>query len=359
MSDAVINGWADCDAGPVALCLIQKLLPIDGPGGVIFPPTYKDIGYNIDQMSDGTKVATIDSVGSQANRLEPLFKRSSGVAPSGHRLAELVPQVTIVLGNGREVSLFDAGHRLGDAIVRSTRLKEAAREAFLAFLERGDAGPLAKLAPTSLVFGVWDSRDTSAKLPRILQAVIRAWNVDVLTRSAVYAPPVDYAALEVFSDDDKAKAEGDTKSPLAKRGFVHVPAGESPGGIVAHGDIIRTVTINLVALRRLNSSRDGDTVRRYLLGLALVVATEPADGFLRQGCLLTLDPAHPGAWQAVGRDGVRDTVTISSDEAWSYALAAAKAFGIESPETVAFDKEFAKADLADGAKKRVSRKPRP
>ena len=52
----------------------QKLLPVEGEGGVIFPPTYADIGYNIDTLSDGTKVATIDSVGSQANRMEPIFK---------------------------------------------------------------------------------------------------------------------------------------------------------------------------------------------------------------------------------------------------------------------------------------------
>jgi hypothetical protein len=42
--------------------------------GVIFPPTYADIGYNIDTLADGTRVATIDTVGSQANRLEPIFK---------------------------------------------------------------------------------------------------------------------------------------------------------------------------------------------------------------------------------------------------------------------------------------------
>ena len=29
----------------------------------------------------------------------------------------------------------------------------------------------------------------------------------------MYAPPADYAALDVFSEEDKAKAEGDSKNP--------------------------------------------------------------------------------------------------------------------------------------------------
>ena len=247
LTDELINTWVNDLKGPVALHLKQKLLPVEGEGGVIFPPTYADIGYNIDTLSDGTKVATIDSVGSQANRMEPVF----GSDPD---LKKLVPQVGIKIGKDKVVSIFEAGHRLGDAIVRSSSLKDEAKAAFDEFLANGDAAKLAKLAPTSLVFGVWDSRDTQAKLPRLVQSVIRAWNVDVLTRSAQYAPPIDYSKLEIFSAEDKEKAEGNNKSPLAQRGFVAVPATGAHGGIVARGPIVRDVTINLVALRRLNAA---------------------------------------------------------------------------------------------------------
>ena len=74
VTQALLDQWATDLNGPVALHLKQRLLPVEGEGGVIFPPTYADIGYNIDTLSDGTRVATIDSVGSQANRLEPIFK---------------------------------------------------------------------------------------------------------------------------------------------------------------------------------------------------------------------------------------------------------------------------------------------
>jgi len=96
---------------------------------------------------------------------------------------------------------------------------------------KGNAEPLAKVAPTSLVFGVWDSRDTQEKRPRLVASTIRAFNVRELRRGAVYTPPVDYAELNVFSAEENKKAEGDTKNPLAKRGFVRVPASGSHGGV--------------------------------------------------------------------------------------------------------------------------------
>lgn len=354
LSDETIHSWADDPRGPVALCLKQHLLPVEGKGGVIFPPTYADVGYNIDELSDGTRVVTIDSVGAQANRLEPLFK-SSGAGRPDNPLAALVPQISIDIGEGRApVSIFDAGHRLGDAIVRSSTLKDDARQAFERLLRDGDATEVARLAPTSLVFGVWDSRDTSAKIPRVLQAVIRAWEVDRLRRSAQYNPPVDYAALDVFSEEEKAKASGDAKNPLAQRGFVHVPAPSGHGGVVARGPIVRDVTVNLIALRHLTAAQHADTLRRYVLGLSLVAATAPLDGFLRQGCLLTLDPDSKEEWVAVGRDGKRAAVALTVSRALEYAMTAATAFGVGPARTGRFERERAKDDLVD---KKKSKKP--
>ena len=360
LTRATINAWADDQKGPVALHLKQKLLPVEGEGGVIFPPTYAgerssdEPIYNIDTLSDGTNVVTIDSVGSQANRIEPIFRMAKAGNPA-NPLANLVPQIEIAYGNEKIVSILEAGHRLGDAIIRSSELKDTARAAFENFLDVGDASSLAKLAPTSLVFGVWDSRDTQAKLPRIVQSVIRAWDVDVLHRSAQYVPPIDYSALDVFSEDEKAKQEGDPKSPLAKRGFVHVPAGQALGGIVARGPIRRDVTVNLIALRKLNGENPA-LLRRYVLGLALVAATEPLDGFLRQGCMLTLDPAVPSEWDTVERNGCRASIDLTSSAAKEYATSAAEAFGVGENRRVAFKKALAQADLKENDKKKASGK---
>jgi CRISPR-associated protein Csb1 len=349
-----INRWADDPGGPVALHLKQRLLPVEGEGAVIFPPTYamgeRKSPYNIDELSDGTKVCTIDSVGSQANRMEPIFKAAKPGEPE-NPLAKLVPQIDIAYGNEKTVSILEAGHRLGDAVIRSSDLKDEAQKAFKLFLDAGDASALAKLAPTSLVFGVWDSRDTQAKLPRLVQSVIRAWDVDELRRSAQYNPALDYAALEVFSEEDKQKAEGKAESPLAQRGFVHVPATGAHGGIVARGSIERTVTVNLVALRKLDGE-NAQNLRRYILGLALVAAAEPLDGFLRQGCLLVPDEKVPAEWIAVAREGSRTSIAFSAAVALDYAKAVADKFGVGQDRRVTFKKELAQADLKELEKKK-------
>lgn len=352
LTQELINSWTD-PQGPVALVLKQHLVPVEGEGGVFFPPTYADLpqNYNIDTLADGTRVVTVDSVGAQANRIEPLF----GTDPD---LATLVPQVKIEVDGGKAVSIFEAGHRLGDAIVRSSELKEEAQDAFKHYLETGDATAIAKLGPTSLVFGAWDSRDTQAKLPRLLQAVIRAWDVDRLTRSAQYVPAMDYSKLDVFSEEEKQKSEGNTKSPLAQRGFVAVPATNAHGGVVAKGPIIRDVTINLIALRRLSAAADSAALQRYILGLTLVAATEPMDGFLRQGCLLVPKQPAEGGWEQVARTGERSPVPLDNAQARALARQWAEAFGVGPARTVRFGKDLAKADLAekDGAKPRAKGK---
>jgi CRISPR-associated protein Csb1 len=346
----VIDAWAGDPKGPVALCVKQKLLPVEGEGAVIFPPTYADIGYNIDTLPDGTKVATVDSVGSQANRMEPIFKAAKLGQPE-NPLSKLVPQIDIAYGNQKAVSILEAGHRLGDAVIRSSDLKDDARKAFSLYLDTGDSSALAKLAPTSLVFGVWDSRDTQAKLPRLVQSVIRAWDVADLKRSAQYNPALDYAAEDVFSEEDKQKAEGKAESPLAQRGFVHVPATGAHGGVIARGPIERTVTVNLVALRRLDGE-NGQRLRQYILGLALVAAAEPLDGFLRQGCLLVPDDKAPAEWASVARTGARTPVALTSAVALDYAARAAMAFGVGSDRRAVFKKELAQADLKELDKKK-------
>ena len=333
--------------GPAALVLREYLMPAEGPDGVLFPATFAagdgfPGGYNIDaDPATGKNVALIDSVGSQANRIEPIFKEV--------KYASLIPQIVVTAGE-KKVNLLEAGHRAADALIRCSSLQQELRDAFQE-VQNGDATRLAKIAPTSLVFGVWDSRDTQAKLPRVIASTIRAFNVRPLKRGAVYIPPVDYAALDVFSEEEKAKAEGDNKNPLAKRGFVHVPASGSHGGVIAEGGIRRDATLGLAALRLLHAGKDEAktlTLRRYILGLALVAFTRTPSAYLRQGCLLVLNPEQPREFVEVHPDGKRTPCGITHDDALHYATEAAKEFGVGESKTVLFEKERAKADVADG-----------
>ncbi len=325
--------------GPAAIVLREPLMPVEGVDGVVFPATYATGdgfpgGYNIDTDPTGKNVALIDSVGSQANRIEPIFKEE--------KYMHLVPQVAVKAGE-KDVSILEAGHRAGDALVRCSSLQESLQAAFKSVL-RGDATPLAKIAPTSLVFGVWDSRDTQAKLPRVIASSIRAFNVRPLHRSAQFNPAAEYVN-EKLLDEPADKA---TKDAYSERGFVHVPATWSHGGVIADGGIRRDATLGLAALRLLNAGNDEKqtlALRRYILGLALVAFTHNPSGYLRQGCLLVLNPELPREFVEVHPDGTRKPCTISHDDALKFATDAAKAFGVGESKTVPFDKERAKKDV--------------
>jgi CRISPR-associated protein Csb1 len=340
--------WLSGDDGPAALVIREFLMPVEGHDAAVFPPTFAagdgfPGGYNIDPPPTRDEpwktpnVCLIDSVGSQANRIEPIFAEE--------KYASLVPQIVIKAGE-KHVNLLEAGHRAGDALLRCSELQDELHEAFRD-VQEGDAEPLAKIAPTSLVFGAWDSRDTQAKLPRLVSSTIRAFDVRRLTRGAVYIPAVDYAELDVFTEAEKAKAEGSSKSPLAQRGFVHNPASGSHGGVIATGGIRRDATLSLAALQLLKAGTDERTLalRRYVLGLSLVALTANTSSYLRQGCNLVQDPDKPREFHEVYRDGRREPATISHDEAIAFAAESAKAFGPSESRTVEFDKRKAKADV--------------
>jgi CRISPR-associated protein Csb1 len=354
MSEVKIDAWLE-DSGdaPAAIVSCEYLTPVEGKDGVFFPPTFaaaensKEFpgGYNINELGNCENVCLIDSVGSQANRIEPMFATGD--------YAALVPQLVVEAGD-KKVSILEAGHRAGDAIVRCTALKTALQNAFQA-LKKGDAVPLAKLAPTSLVFGVWDSRDTQAKAPRLLAATIRAFNVAKLTRSAQYNPAVDYVEeglLDETEDKDALKA-------YSERGFRHVPASATHGGVIAKGDIRREVALHVAALRLLRGTTDDETkkLRAYLLGLALVAFTKPAVGFLRQGCNLVLDGDKKPASKVVFPDGRREVSGLTHDAALAFAKEAAKAFVVGESRMVKFDTKLAKDETTgEGKKKKAPKK---
>lgn len=328
------------DEGPAALVIREYLMPVEGADGVLFPATFAAGdnflgGYNIDGDPNGENVCLIDSVGSQANRTEPLFAEE--------KYKHLVPQIVVTAGE-KEVSIFEAGHRAGDALVRCSSLQQALQNGFKAEL-KGDVEPLAKIAPTSLVFGVWDSRDTQSKKARLVASTIRAFNVKKLTRSAQFNPATEFVNDGLLEE----AADKTTKDAYAERGFIHVPA-FSHGGVIATGGIRRDATLGLAALRLLCAGKDEQktlALRRYILGLVLIVFVHPSRfiGYLRQGCNLVLDPSKSREFVEVHPTGERKPAKITHDDAFKYATATAKAFGVGASQTVAFDKERAKKDI--------------
>jgi CRISPR-associated protein Csb1 len=338
--------WLTDESPLAALVMRQWLVPVEGKDSVIFPPTYATpdrppegwLGYNIDRFEDGTSICQIDSVGSQANRIEPLFKR----APYD----QLVPQITIE-AEGRQISLLEAGHRAADAIVRFSDLAPHLEAAYQAWLDKGNAQPLAKLAPTSIVFGSWDSRATQAKLPRIVRSVIRAYDVKALHRSAQYST----IAGKIL---EGAQVEVTTTGIKAELGFAHVPAAWTHGGVLVQREIRRDAALNFSALRALGANPPEDTLklRRYILGLALVAFTAPQETFLREGCQLVPDKDRTAEWKAVKHDGNSDKLAISHMDALAFAQAAATDFKVGESKKATFDAQSAREALGQTKEQR-------
>jgi len=328
------------DDGPAALVIRECLMPVEGTDGVLFPATFASGdnfagGYNIDADGNGDNVCLVDSIGSQANRIEPIFAEE--------KYAHLIPQIVVQAGE-KEISILEAGHRAGDALVRCSTLHKELQDAFRAVLA-GNAEPMAKIAPTSLVFGVWDSRDTQAKLPRVIASTIRAFNVKKLTRSAQFNPATEFVNDGLLEEaPDKA-----TKDAYAERGFIHVPASASHGGVIATGGIRRDATLGLAALRLLRAGKDEKrtlALRRYILGLALTAFTHNPSGYLRQGCLLVIDPDKASEFVEVYPTGERKPAKIDHAAVLKYATSTADAFGVGESRTVPFDRDLAKKDVS-------------
>ena len=320
------------DADVAAIVIRERLRPVQGARGVFFPPTFAATGrgksdYQIDRFAraddpesaqkDGVIASrcTVDSVPSQANRLEARLLKYSGTS---------IPKVTITgsrVGQGA-LDLLEVGHRVGDAVVRYSKVKvtnngkDEERDGFEQFeaalrsYVKGDAAPLARLAPTSLVFGHWDSRDsatkksTKSKARRLIRSEIVAYNVQRVTKRSQYWSSIDPEVsqeLEQILKEAKEAAQEDpnTKNPASQIGMTDVPAPESPGGVIAFGPIERTAIIALSGVRALATFKEPiqagvteiDTdktlaLRRYLFALALASAADPGVWDLREGCIL-------------------------------------------------------------------------
>jgi CRISPR-associated protein Csb1 len=195
------------------------------------------------------------------------------------------------------------------------------------------------------LFGVWDSRDgTGEKRPRLIRSIIRAWDVEPLFSAAQFNSV--WKSLEKDQQEELEKEAKAKKTKLSEKGFADAPAvfrkvsknaathmtefhhgSPNPerrtlGGVLVKGVIERNVTINLIALRAISGSLvaadkkpevPAESLRRYLLSLALLAGTVDQDLFLREGCLLRY--ADEDIWHAVPRRGEEKKIDLVSDAA--------------------------------------------
>jgi CRISPR-associated protein Csb1 len=297
--------------------------------------------YNLVQRN-GTLIATIDSVQSQGNRIEPLFKTE---------LAELVPQITIK-GKVRTVNLLDLPHRIADATIAFSSLQEKVKEVLAAFY-KGDTLPLAKFAPTSLIFGAWDSRGNAAiKIRRIITSTIKAQDVTVNYESAQF----DSTAADLYQDEggEIPAEEGQEKAKLSTFGLADAPSCWQRSGVYVNGDIYQFGSLNLNLIRTYRTAEPTQTelLQRYILGIALAAFFRPQTFDLRAGCTLTRDGEGATQVRLCDNYGKEDSVRIDYDLIVAFAKEQARNFGVGPNIEAEFQKSKADTVVSSVKKKK-------
>lgn len=341
--------------GPVVLTgkQILKVASFDNEHTeIVFPPSYANPSekkddppvYNIDVLDpkDPSKnVCVLDSIPSQANRMEPLF----GEPPYDG----LVPQYKLQFNNELPVfNITQIGHRIADAAFRGTTLRPDIVTAFTEY-SKGNAKRLADIGPTSLVFGVWDSRGTGVKVPRLINSIIRAFNVQTIKRSAQYSPPIKY--------EQEGMVPAGIEGKPADHGLADVPSSHKIGGVQVFGEIRRDFTLNLELLRDIKGANDDETkkLQRYVLGLALLAFTATQKTYLRQGCQLL--PNGEPSWLQFKANGTQASWTPPKDIP-SIAQSAAADYGVKQPanQPLVFDKKLLKETIDTDTKAKSDKK---
>src|SRR5580658_9413941 len=353
------------------------LQPAGGPGDKVFPPSHS-VGDNErrpgakyafeERRRGGEKVPCVllDSVQSQANRMEEALQalwieKKLTLPVIDVDLSEVAPDV------GKVTSLT-APHRVADALLRDSLVSENGSSTLFRMSELGksftdasarNAGPLFKVCPTGLVFGIWDSTGPKgglgAKFARVLTSEIvgigatrgvkTASRIDpasIVTASAtIYVSADPVAAGSSWTHDWQEAKRIDPTKPLAqdnaekwgkkeKAGKPSAinhsnfpPTIEEVAGGVTIEKAEQTVVLSFAGIRRLGFTKGGSEARTVLaaLGLVAVLSAERAGHDLRSRCLLVPcwdeEKKRSGALalEEVARDGSTKPLALDLDGA--------------------------------------------
>jgi len=335
----------------------RRLQPAGGEGDKVFPPTfagavYATEGRRVPGRAEPVKCILLDSVQSQANRMEQALQD----AVDGKRLS--IPMIEVDFTDhdptgdieadneaGRlvdaigKVTSLQVPHRLADAILRDSDVEQEKggkleRIAFrqseigkgLNMVSLANATPLFELCPTALIFGMWDSTGPKGGLgPKFERAMVSeivgiGAEVGDLRRGVRRDPLEVRAAVKVSKAADKSwslaeEARGASPSevnhssvPFPKQRREKTDDNYYDGATIEYAE--QTTTLSLICLRRLRFPIDGKSnseadaaahVVLAALGLCSAALAFEAGLGLRSRCLLW--PDGPMEWELLEKPG--------------------------------------------------------
>jgi len=347
------------------------LEPAGGPGDKIFPPTHS-VADN--EKRPGAKYAfetrrrdksdvtcvLIDSVQSQANRMEEALQALW--ANKKLTLPVIEVDLSAAAPDVGKVTSLTAPHRVADALLRDSSVNENGSSTLFRMSTLGrsftdatprNAGPLFRVCPTGLVFGIWDSTGPKGgmgtKFARVLTSEIvgigatkgakTASRIDptsIVTASAtiyvsanpdVVGCPWTENWKEAKRIDPKKELSAENAEKWGKKDKAGKPSAinhsnfpptidEVAGGVtIDHAE--HTIVLSLAGLRRLDFKEGASEARTVLaaLGLVAVLAAESRGHDLRSRCLLVPQEGNALALKAVAPDGSTTPLTLDLEGA--------------------------------------------
>lgn len=349
-----------------------RLEPLGGPGDKLQPPTYgvpdrADTKYAMEiRTIDGQPTTTVvlDSVASQANRLELALLEATRDGDIDVPLVSVDFSAIDDLADLDKISSLEASHRVFDALLRDSLLGETLfrlSDVGVSITEANvkNAAALFRHSPTTLLFGGWDSTGPKggrgAKYERALTSEVIGTGavVGVRTSSRIDAAGVELKAGPIFEapgggwtlDPDEAvqekgkpklykrSADGAGRPSQINHGNI-TPSIDTRAGGVTVDEVTAITVLSFIQLRRLRFPTDADgtrldgqarktaevAARTALAALGLAAATLAfEEGFdLRSRCVLA--PTDDISFELLRRGD--ETVTFTLDRESALALLA-------------------------------------
>ena len=284
---------AVADPTVAAIRLTVDLSPAaDEEGGNktrVFPPTYAPSieggksEYTIsDSADDAGNIAVLDSVQSQANRLEAVLQEACDDDDDDLSLPLLTVDFSKLPCKPRKLitsklTALQLPHRWADAILRDSvddngeEFPETDIGKALAESNPRNATEVFGYCPSSLLFGVWHSTGEGGgkgvKYPRALASEIVAYGAKEATHSALRDDPlgIEKDPFQKLRDNDsdikewsnkKAGKKNEDKDKPAGINHGNIPVSARLGGITFRAAKL-TAVITLAGMRRLRFPVDG------------------------------------------------------------------------------------------------------
>jgi CRISPR-associated protein Csb1 len=350
----------------------RRLQPGGGEGDKVFPPTFAGAVYAIErrhvaQRTDPVQCVLLDSVQSQANRMELALQEAvdagelampllvvdfSDHDPTGD--VEADQAAGRLIDRVGKITSLQLPHRLADAILRDSELdgvefRKSEHGKALNTASLTNATPVFAVCPTALVFGMWDSTGPKgglgAKFERAMVSEVvgigAQWHEDYRARGVRRDPLEIRRAVKVVKENTGAwKVADSAKGAVEPSKINHssVPFDSKNSGVtIEYAE--QLTTLSLICLRRLKFPLQGKqdpsvdvAARTVLAALGLCAATlafESGMG-LRSRCLLC--PEGPMHWELLGSPGAEPKVyslpSSSAIELLQQAVSAATSAGL-------------------------------